>query len=467
MAIFGKMVYLAVVLVLGYLLTVRAIPWVATRLGRLMGFRMQASPITLKRIRRFKRIRRGYRSFLIIATAGVTSLFLELVVNEKPLFIRYENNWAMPALKEWTARVAGIAFIEIPTFNKKDDFGQAGDSEVDYRLFARCVADPSLLDPKIEDAGERYEKARERFEKLTLPKPDDSEFKKSRYAQRKQTAAKRESQLRRLEQAKGVFQRGEARVWQTLHPYSPTTLRHDLEKNPPNKPSPRQGIPLGTTVAGRDVLVLLVYGFRISLAFALMVALCGYSIGIVVGAIQGYYGGVVDIVTQRIVEIWGSVPFLFTIMILASLVTPNFWVLAILMVCLRSWLGITFYVRGEFYREKAKDYVQAAIGTGVSDWKIMVAHILPNSLVPVVTFMPFGIVAYISSLVSLDYLGFGLPPGTPSWGALLRQGLDNVKWYPHLVMVPVCALASTLYMVVMVGEAAREAFDPKVFSRLR
>jgi len=148
-------------------------------------------------------------------------------------------------------------------------------------------------------------------------------------------------------------------------------------------------------------------------------------------------------------------------------VRPTFMVLVVMLIVLRSWLGITYYVRGEFYREKAKDYVQAAIGAGVSDWKIITKHILPNSLVPVVTFAPFGIVAYISTLVSLDYLGFGLPPGTPSWGALLRQGLENVKFHPHLLLVPTIALAATLYAVVMIGEAVREAFDPKVFSRLR
>ena len=123
-------------------------------------------------------------------------------------------------------------------------------------------------------------------------------------------------------------------------------------------------------------------------------------------------------------------------MIIASLVTPSFLMLVALMVVLQSWLGITYYIRGEFYREKAKDYVQAAIGTGVADWKIIVRHILPNSLVPLVTFAPFGIVAYIGALVSLDYLGYGLPPGTPSWGALLRQGLDNVRFYPHLTIIP-------------------------------
>jgi microcin C transport system permease protein len=252
-----------------------------------------------------------------------------------------------------------------------------------------------------------------------------------------------------------------------LYPYGPDELRLDLPENPPNRPSLEHHLPLGTDSAGRDVLPLMLYGFRISLAFALAVAAVGYAIGVVVGGVQGYYGGWIDILSQRFVEIWGSIPFLFTIMIIASLVTPSFLMLVVLMVVLQSWLGITYYIRGEFYREKAKDYVQAAIGTGVADWKIIVRHILPNSLVPLVTFAPFGIVAYIGALVSLDYLGYGLPPGTPSWGALLRQGLDNVRFYPHLTIIPTTALALTLYGVVMIGEAVREAFDPKVFSRLR
>ena len=160
-------------------------------------------------------------------------------------------------------------------------------------------------------------------------------------------------------------------------------------------------------------------------------------------------------------------PFLLTIMIIASIIQPTFLLLAFLLVCLRSWLGITYYIRGEFYREKGKDYVQAAIGSGVSDWRIMLQHILPNSLVPIVSYAPFALVGYISLLVSLDYLGFGLPVGTPSWGALLKQGLERVKFDPHLVIIPVSALCMTLFSVVMIGEAVREAFDPKVFSRLR
>ena len=252
-----------------------------------------------------------------------------------------------------------------------------------------------------------------------------------------------------------------------LYPHHYDEYRLDLDKNPPNKPSFAQGIPLGTDMSGRDVVPILLYGFRISLVFALVVAALGYTIGIIVGGTQGYYGGWTDIVSQRFQEIWSSIPFLFTIMIIASMITPNLILLIILLVVLRSWIGITYYVRGEFYREKAKDYVQAAIGAGVSDKKIIMGHILPNALVPVVTFAPFGIVGYIGALVSLDYLGFGLPTGTPSWGALLRAGLENVKFYPHLAIVPSAALAITLFCVVMIGEAVREAFDPKVFSRLR
>jgi microcin C transport system permease protein len=154
-------------------------------------------------------------------------------------------------------------------------------------------------------------------------------------------------------------------------------------------------------------------------------------------------------------------------MIIASIMEPGFLILAILLVVLRSWLGITYTIRGEYYREKARDYVQAARAIGVRTPKILFRHIFPNALVPVVTFMPFGIVAYISSLVSLDYLGFGLPPGTPSWGTLLRQGFENIQNHPQLIFYPILAFSLTLFTVVMIGEAVREAFDPRKYSRLR
>ncbi len=465
MATAWKILYLFIVFGGGLWLTTRGIPKAYVAVGRLLGFSLKMTPITQKRIMRFKRIRRGYWSFIAISTLFVISLFLELIVNQRPLAIHFNDQTRFPAVQEWINKA--IPFYEASLFLPKEEFAQNGSGEVDYHLFAQMCADPSLLDEQLAASAEQLEKSKRRFEKLTPPAADASEFQKARYEQRQAMVTKRQRLYDELVAAKDAFARGDAWIVPTLYPYSPASLRHDFDSPPPNAPSWKLGIPLGTTVAGRDVLVLLVYGFRISLSFALLVSVCGYAFGIIVGGLQGYYGGWTDIGMQRFVEIWGSIPFLFTIMIIGSLMTPSFMILATLMIVLRSWLGITYYVRGEFYREKSKDYVQAAIGSGVSDWKIIVKHILPNSLVPVVTFAPFGIVAYISSLVSLDYLGFGLPPGTPSWGALLHQGLENVKFYPYLVLVPVVALALTLYSVVIVGEAVREAFDPKVFSRLR
>ena len=182
---------------------------------------------------------------------------------------------------------------------------------------------------------------------------------------------------------------------------------------------------------------------------------------------MGYFGGWTDILIQRFIEIWSSIPFLFTLIIIASIVQPTFLLLVFLMVIMQGWIGISSYIRGEFYREKARDYVHAAVAMGASEWSVMMKHILPNSLVPLVTFAPFNVVGTIGSLVSLDYLGFGMPVGTPSWGALLDQGMKYLKYYPHLILTPSIAMAVTLFMVVMIGEAVREAFDPKVFSRLR
>jgi microcin C transport system permease protein len=456
------LIQLALILYGAHLLARKGIPWLVVRVGRLLGFRMQLTPITEKRIRRFKQIKRGYWSFMAIATLFVASLFLELLVNKKALVIYYNGKLAFPAVAEW---VDGWAFFtKVVAFEKKDDFGQIGEDEVDYRRFEQYSEDPSVLRDEIARTEKRLE-ARRLKHANSKPAEDAPKYKQRAWQQEERTIGRRTAELERRKENLPVYEAGSAWCIMPLYPYSLVDDRPDLESK--EGPSVAKSIPLGTDESLRDLVPLMLYGFRLSLTFALLVALVGYSIGVVVGGIQGYYGGWVDIISQRVVEIWGSIPFLFVIMILASLIQPTFIMLLILLIVLRSWLGITYYVRGEFYREKAKDYVQAAIGAGVSDWRIITKHILPNSLVPVVTFAPFGIVAYISVLVSLDYLGFGLPPGTPSWGALLRQGLENVQYDPHLLIVPAAALAMTLYAVVMVGEAVREAFDPKVFSRLR
>jgi ABC-type microcin C transport system permease subunit YejE len=222
---------------------------------------------------------------------------------------------------------------------------------------------------------------------------------------------------------------------------------------------------LGTDDRGRDVFARMVYGFRISLSFALVVTLFCYIIGISVGALLGYYGGKFDIIMQRFVEIWSAMPFLYTVIIFAAIMLPNFWMLVFILVIFK-WMGMTYYIRAEFLREKSRDYVAAAKAIGCTDGAIIFRHILPNALTPVISFAPFSVVADIGSLVSLDFLGFGLPAPTSSWGELLGQGLGNLT-KPWLILSPTLAMFLTLLLVSFIGEAIREAFDPKQYSRLR
>jgi microcin C transport system permease protein len=259
------------------------------------------------------------------------------------------------------------------------------------------------------------------------------------------------------------------------YPYSATESILDLPGSPPNPPS-WQHI-FGTDDRGRDIFARLAYGFNVSLSFALLVLAISYAIGIAVGAALGYFGGKLDILGVRAIEIWSSLPFLYTIIIVSSIIVPiyipgrnlvlqpSFWLLIVILTAF-DWMGITYYVRGEFYREKAKDYVGAAIAMGASDRSIIFKHILPNSLTSAISFAPFVIVGNITALVALDFLGFGLPAPTPSWGELIGPGTENLtKWW--LVFFPLAAMFITLLLIVFIGEAVREAFDPKEYSRLR
>lgn len=245
-------------------------------------------------------------------------------------------------------------------------------------------------------------------------------------------------------------------------PYSPTEALLDLPGYPPHPPSWQH--PLGTDDRGRDVLVRLLYGFRISMSFGLEVTSLGLLLGICIGALQGYYGGKFDIIVQRVIEIWSTVPFLYIVIIVVSVFEPGYyWLVAIL--TLFSWMGMTYYIRGEFYREKSKEYVLAAKALGARDATIIFTHILPNSLVPVITFAPFSLVGNIFALTALDFLGFGLPAPTPSWGELMGQGMGNIYSY-WLSLSPIAALFITLLLVTFIGESVREAFDPKELNSL-
>jgi microcin C transport system permease protein len=259
------------------------------------------------------------------------------------------------------------------------------------------------------------------------------------------------------------------------YPYSATESLLDLPGSPPHRPSSEHIF--GTDDRARDVFARLAYGFNVSLTFALFVLSISYVIGVTLGAMLGYFGGKLDILGVRAIEIWSSLPFLYTIIIVSSIIVPiyipgrnlvaqpSFWMLIVIL-AIFDWVGITYYSRGEFYREKAKDYVGAAISMGVSEPAIIFKHIMPNALTPVVSFAPFAIVANIEALVALDFLGFGLPAPTPSWGELISQGTNYLTdWW--LIFFPLAAVFVTLLLIVFIGEAVREAFDPKEYSRLR
>jgi microcin C transport system permease protein len=245
-------------------------------------------------------------------------------------------------------------------------------------------------------------------------------------------------------------------VW-PLVPYSYNTINYELTVPAPAPPSAVNW--LGTDDQGRDVLARLIYGFRISVLFGLILTVLGSAIGILAGAIQGYFGGTTDLVAQRLIEIWGGMPVLYLLIILSSVIEPNFWWLLLIML-LFSWMSLVGVVRAEFLRARNFDYVKAARALGATDARIMWRHVLPNAMVAAITFMPFILNGSITTLTALDFLGFGLPPGSPSLGELLNQGKNNLQ-APWLGFTGFFALAIMLSLLIFIGEAVRDAFDPR------
>ena len=240
-------------------------------------------------------------------------------------------------------------------------------------------------------------------------------------------------------------------------PYSYQTLNYFSKS--PNPAAPSWDNWLGTDDRGRDVLARLIYGFRLSILFGLALTIVGVTVGILTGALMGFFGGKFDLVTQRIIEIWSAMPELYLLIIFASIFNPSIWLLIILLAAF-GWMGLSDYVRAEFFRNRALEYVRAARALGLTNLQIMWRHILPNSLTPVITFLPFRMSAAILSLTSLDFLGLGVPPGTPSLGELLSQGKSNLDaWWISLSTFVV--LVSTLLLLTFMGEALRNAFDSR------
>ncbi|MCU4674268.1 ABC transporter permease [Catenovulum sp. 2E275] len=338
--------------------------------------RLSLSHINQQRWLKFKNNRKSYYSFWLFSVLFVLSLFAELIANDKPLLISYQNSLYFPLITEYS----------------ETDFGGEFDLAADYR-------DPYIAE-LIEQDGWM--------------------------------------------------------LW-PLIPYSYSTINYDLPTPAPSAPTNENW--LGTDDKGRDVLALVIYGFRLSVLFGFAVTIASALIGIALGAVQGFYGGWVDLSLQRFMEIWGGMPQLFMLIILVNFITPNVaWLVFI--TTLFGWMGFVGVVRAEFLRCRNLEYVTAAKAMGMSDSRLMFKHILPNAMVATMAMMPFALSGSVTILTSLDFLGFGLPPGSPSLGELLSQGKANIQ-APWLGFTAFCSLGIILMLLVFIGEGIRDAFDPR------
>jgi microcin C transport system permease protein len=259
-----------------------------------------------------------------------------------------------------------------------------------------------------------------------------------------------EKELRDLIQAKGWM------LWPPI-PYRYNTIIKGEGRTALQPPSARHW--LGTDDQARDVLARLIYGFRISVLFGFILTLLSSLVGIAAGAVQGYFGGWIDLAFQRFLEIWSSMPTIYLLIILASFVQPGFWILLFIML-LFSWMALVGYVRAEFLRARNFDYVRAARALGMLDVRIMMRHILPNAMTASLTFLPFILAGSVTTLTALDFLGYGLPPGSPSLGEMVLQGKNNLH-APWLAFTAFFIIALMLSLLVFIGEAVRDAFNPR------
>jgi microcin C transport system permease protein len=334
------------------------------------------TPLARRRLRNFRKNRRGFWSLWIFLVLFALSLGAELVANDRPLLVRYDGAFYVPALVAYPESTFGGTFFTETVYRDADVIAMIG--------------------------------------------------------------------------AKGWM------LWPPIR-FRHDTINYDLPVPAPAPPSRVNW--LGTDDQGRDVAARLIYGFRTSVLFGLALTLASSVIGVAAGAVQGYFGGWVDLLFQRFIEIWSGLPVLYLLIILASVVQPNFWWLLGLML-LFSWMALVAVVRAEFLRARNFDYVRAARALGVGNAEIMGKHVLPNAMVAALTFLPFVMNGSITTLTSLDFLGFGLPPGSASLGELLAQGKANLQ-APWLGTTAFAVLAVMLSLLVFIGEAVRDAFDPR------
>ncbi len=352
--------------------------------------KFELNPLTLKQIHRFRDLKRGYFSFLLIVGFVILSLFGELIINNRALIVKYEGDLHFPT---YSAFVPGTTF------------GESYSYQTNYR-----------------DLQSRFE-----------------------------------------------AEDGDNWVLMPLVPYNAFENHAINGVLKPTPPSSELKHYLGTDTTGRDILARLFFGTRIALFFSFAFMISVYIIGIATGCAMGYFGGLFDLIFQRVIEVWSNIPFLYMIIIVFSIVPATFSVstrilILLLVMVLFSWTSMTYYMRTATYKEKARDYTAAAKLIGASTPRIIFRHILPNTISILVTFMPFTVVSAITAITALDFLGFGLPPPTPSLGELLKQGTATLRTAPWIVSSAFGTLVVLLTLVTFVGEAVREAFDPKKYT---
>jgi len=347
------------------------------------------NPLTAKKWRRFRELKRGWWSFVILVVLCVMACFAELLINRRPLMVSYEGHWYFPTYT---------------TYHPGKDFGLDYDYETNYREL----------------------------------------------------------------QAK--WKAGESKNWLIMPPIPWDAYENDFHDNVqhPSAPSFERKHFLGTDKIGRDVAARIFYGFRVNMIFSVVYAVGVYLLGIILGCTMGYAGGRVDLYGQRLTEMWSVIPFLYVVMIAISMLPPGVKVpvriaVLLLIMVVFSWSGLAMYLRTVTYKEKARDYVAAGTLVGASNMRIIFHHLLPNTLSTLVTFVPFTVMASITALNALDFLNFGLPPPTPSWGDLLHEGQSELE-QPWIILSAFFAITSVLLLVSFIGEAIRDAFDPKKFT---
>jgi len=360
---------------------------------------MRLSRLNQRRWQLFRANRRGYWSFWVFTVLFLISVFAPFLSNDKPMLVSYKGEWLFPTLVDYPESKFG-GFLARTNF--RDPVNQ---DEIN--------ANGWMVWPPI-----RYSYNTVNAE-LPSPAPSRPAFRMTR----EEACAKYEKTVD-----------------------DPNCSFGNLNW-------------LGTDDQGRDVLARLIYGFRISVAFGLILTILSSIIGMAAGAVQGYFGGWLDLLFQRFIDIWTSMPTLYLLIILAAFITPTFWILLFVLV-LFSWTGLVGLVRAEFLRARNFEYVRAARALGLSDARIMFKHLMPNAVVSTITFMPFILSSSVTTLTSLDFLGFGLPPGSPSLGELIAQGKNNLQ-APWLGMTGFFVVSVMLSLLVFIGEATRDALDPR------